>query len=182
MTNDMQKKAQHQLAGKRAKAAGQHFEQMIAGSCGYYFDKGLAFIEKTPEPMKPLGPKTQNGRFMACYEKAAQPDFKGTLAGGRSIVFEAKHTDDSKIERSRLTPEQMDSLEKHQQLGAYAFVLVSMGLGHFYRIPWTAWRDMADTYGRKYIKREELEQYEIPAVAGYIKLLAGLPTSRVQQS
>lgn len=162
-----------QITGKKAKEAGEYFEQMIATACDYYHERGIAKIEKTPEPMKQLGAKNQRGQFTACYLKQAQPDYSGTLRGGRSIYFEAKHTDGDRIEQRRLTQEQSDDLEAHHQLGAIAFVLVSFGLCDFYRIPWPVWRDMAEDYGRKYIKQIELEQYEVPNVAGYIKFLDG---------
>lgn len=170
----MQKQARNQLKGKQARVAGDHFEAMISAACDYYRDRGLAKIEKTPEPMKPLGAKNQKGQFLACYTKQAQPDYGGTLQGGRSIYFEAKHTDDDRIEQRRLTGEQADDLEAHHKLGALAFVLVSFSLCDFYRVPWPVWRDMTETYGRKYIKQIELEPYEVPAVAGYIKLLDGI--------
>lgn len=163
-----------QLAGRMSRAAGEHFERMISASCNYYRERGLAKIEKTPEPMKPLGGKNQKGQFLACYTKQAQPDYGGTLKGGRSIYFEAKHTDGDRIEWSRLTQEQRDDLEDHYSLGAIAFVLVSIGLCDFYRIPWPIWRDMAEIYGRKYIKQAELEPYEVPAVGRIIKLLDNL--------
>lgn len=70
-------------AANRPGLAGSYFEAMISGSCDYYLDRGLAKIEKTPEPMKPLGPKNYKGQFLACYTKQAQPDYKGTLKGGR---------------------------------------------------------------------------------------------------
>ncbi len=147
---------------------------MISASCEYYRDRGLAKIEKTPEPMKPLGAKNRKGQFLACYTKQAQPDYGGTLKGGQSIYFEAKHTDDDRIEQRRLTQEQQDDLEAHHKLGAVAFVLVSFSLCDFYRVPWPVWRDMAETYGRKYVKQVELAPYEVPATAGYIKFLHGI--------
>lgn len=170
----MQQKAKNQIKGKQARIAGEHFENMISAACKFYEERRLAKIEKTPEPMKPLGGKNAKGQFLACYTKAAQPDYKGTLKGGRAIVFEAKHTDDERIERRRLTKEQLDALESHHQLGALSFVLISIGLCDFYRVPWPVWRDMADIYGRQYMKHSELEPYEVPAVAGYIKLLDGI--------
>ena len=88
--------------------------------------------------------------------KQAQPDYKGTLKGGKAVVFEAKHTDDDRIEYNRLTKEQRDDLEHHHKLGAVAFVLVSMSLTECFRVPWPVWRDMAATYGRKYMTRDEL--------------------------
>ena len=87
-----------QIRGKQARVAGGYFENIISASCDYYLSRGLAKIEKTPEPMKPLGAKNRKGQFLACYTKQAQPDYGGTLKGGRSIYFEAKHTDDERIE------------------------------------------------------------------------------------
>lgn len=171
---EAEKNIRRQITGQRSRVAGEHFEKMISASCDYYLERGIAKIEKTPEPMKPLGAKNRKGQFMACYTKQAQPDYGGTLKGGRSIYFEAKHTDDDRIEQRRLTQEQQDDLEAHHRLGALSFVLVSFGLCDFYRVPWPVWRDMAETYGRKYIKQAELERYEVPAVAGYIKLLDGI--------
>ena len=119
-----------QIRGKQARVAGGYFENIVSASCDYYLSRGLAKIEKTPEP------------------KQAQPDYGGTLKGGRSIYFEAKHTDDERIEQRRLTQEQQDDLEAHHKLGAIAFVLVSVSLTDFYRVPWPVWRDMAEIYGR----------------------------------
>lgn len=100
--------------------------------------------------------------------------YGGTLKGGRSIYFEAKHTDDERIEQRRLTQEQQDDLEAHHKLGAIAFVLVSVSLTDFYRVPWSVWRDMAEIYGRKYMTHAELSRYEVPATAGFIKFLHGI--------
>jgi hypothetical protein len=107
-----------QIRGKQARVAGGYFENIISASCDYYLSRGLAKIEKTPEPMKPLGAKNRKGQFLACYTKQAQPDYGGTLKGGRSIYFEAKHTDDERIEQRRLTQEQQDDLEAHHKLGS----------------------------------------------------------------
>lgn len=162
---EAEKHIQAQIRGKRARVAGNYFEAMISGTCDYYRSKGLAEIKKTPEPMKPLGPKNRKGQFLACYTKQAQPDYGGTLKGGRSIYFEAKHTDDERIEFGRLTKEQRDDLEHHHKLGAIAFVLVSMGMTECFRVPWPVWRDMASIYGRKYMTRDELQAYKVPVVA-----------------
>ena len=52
-----------------------------------------------------------------------QPDYKGTLRNGFSIVFEAKHTDTDRIKRAVITDEQEKRLDKHLALGAECFVL-----------------------------------------------------------
>ena len=165
---------QRSQRGRQSRIMGDHFENMIAASLRWYEDKGAACIEKTPEPMKPLRAPNRQGQFLACYVKAGQPDFKGTLTGGRSVVFEAKHTDSDRIEYSRLTDEQVEKLNTHHKLGAAAFVLVSFGLQDFYRIPWEVWRDMKAIYGRKHIKQPELEPYRVQYIAGVLKLLEGI--------
>lgn len=165
---------QRSQRGRQSRYAGEHFENMITASLRWYEDKGVACVEKTPEPMKPLRAPNRQGQFLACYVKAGQPDFKGTLTGGRSVVFEAKHTDSDRIEYSRLTDEQVEKLSTHHKLGAAAFVLVSFGLQDFYRIPWEVWRDMKAIYGRKHIKQPELEPYRVQYIAGVLKLLEGI--------
>lgn len=152
---------QRSQRGLQSKRAGEHFENMIAASLGWYKDKGVAFIEKTPEPMRPLRPPNRQGQFLACYTKAGQPDFKGTLTGDR-------------IEYNRLTPEQLSSLAEHDRLGAAAFILVSVELQDFYRVPWGVWRDMRKLYGHKHMNKAELEPFRVQYIAGVLKLLEGI--------
>lgn len=168
------KNAERALRGRRSRISGQHFEDMIAASLNWYKSMKVAHIEKTPEPMKPLGKANRSGQFLACFTKQGQPDFKGTITGGRSVVFEAKHTDGDRITFDRLTEEQVRALDAHHKLGAAAFVLVSFGLQDFYRIPWETWRDMKQIYGRKYISQDELEECRVQFMSGVIKLLEGI--------
>ena len=169
---------ERQRRGLQSRMAGEYFEGVINASLEWYKLRGTADIEKTPEPMKPLGKPNRKGQFLACYTKAAQPDYKGTLYGGQSVVFEAKHTDTDRIEHGRLTKEQADALELHHSMGAIAFVLVSFGMQDFFRVPWTLWRDMKAVFGRKYIKPEELEIFRVPFMAGVVKLLDGIEPRR----
>ena len=165
---------QRSQRGLRSRQAGEIFEELIAASLVWYENKGAACMEKTPEPMKPLGKPNKRGQFLACFTKAAQPDFKGTLSGGRSVVFEAKHTDTDRIEYSRLTKEQAERLEIHHNLGALAFVLVSFGLQDFYRIPWEVWANMQAIYGHKHMKQAECAPYRVLYIAGVLKMLEGV--------
>ena len=87
----MAKDPKRQLLGKIARQKGQYFEQRLDSTFDYYRDRGYALIEKPPEPMKVIKPEG-NGRFLACYTKKAQVDYKGTLKGGRTILIEAKFT------------------------------------------------------------------------------------------
>lgn len=160
--------------GKQSRREGEYFENLISSSLAWYKHKGLAFVEKTPEPMRPLRAPNRQGQFLACYTKAGQPDFKGTLIGGRAVVFEAKHTNKEQIDFERLTREQQDSLEEHDRLGAAAFVMVNIGLDHFFRVPWKVWKNMKQIYGHKHMKLCELEPYRIQYQNGILKLLEGI--------
>lgn len=140
----------------RSRQMGVDFENIISASCEYYEAHGIAKIEKTPEPMRTLRP-LGNGRFEAVYTKQAQPDYKGTLYGGRAIVFEAKHTDKDRILRSVISDEQEKCLDAHEKLGADCYVLVSFGFKRFYMIPWQMFRDMELYFGRKHIKYSDYE-------------------------
>lgn len=179
----MMNEAQHYkavMSGKRSKAAGEYWENMIEAACQHYRLKGIAEITKTPEPMRPIKSLGQ-GKFIAHYEKMAQPDYKGTLAGGKAVVFEAKHTDSDRIEHGRLTQEQINSLTEHHRLGAAAFIMVSFELQDFYRVPWETWRDMKSIYGHKHMTQTELEPFRVKYVAGVLKLLEGLYLELNQQ-
>ncbi len=169
--------AEKKLQGKRSKMVGALFEQMIDASCRYYREAGLAMIEKTPEPMKPLSGMDKRGQFKACFTKAAQPDYKGSLMGGRTVIFEAKHTDKEIITYNRLTEAQMDAMEAYHEMGAECFILVSFSFCDFYRIPWIEWNDMSMLYGRKHLKRQELERFKIREQGNILYFLDGLEES-----
>ena len=86
--------AKRQYQGYRNRELGAGLEEYIKAACEVYRLYNLAEVEKTPEPVKVMGPKHQlsNGAFgfEGVFTAQAQPDFKGTLKGGRSVVFEAK--------------------------------------------------------------------------------------------
>ena len=156
----------------RSRAAGALFESHIETACDYYRMIGRAEIEKTPEARTVVGRTGDRKSKMICVNaKKSQPDFKGTLLGGTSIVFEAKHTDGDRIHQSRVTKEQADRLDSHMRMGAACYVLVSFSFRLYARIPWEIWRDMGMHYGRKYITCQEAEAYRVPLPNGVIAFL-----------
>lgn len=161
-----QKEALNAIRGARNRAAGKNFEALIEAACRAYKAQGIADIDKTPEPTRQLGRMDRAGRFSACYEKRAQPDFKGTVKGGRSIVFEAKHTSTEKMSRDVVLDQQAASLEAHRKLGAYCFVLVGFGYDDFFRIPWDVWKNMKEIYGRQYVRPEDIGEFRVPVKNG----------------
>lgn len=148
------------VGGIKAHRNGETFEELISMICQRYEMNNIAFIEKSPEPMKPLKP-LKGGHFVAYFVKAAQPDYKGTLKGGRAVCFEAKHTNNERIEQKRVTPEQTDALNKHESLGALCFVLVSFSFTRFYRVPWNIWLNMKKHFNKVSVTPKDLEPYSI---------------------
>lgn len=149
-----------QLQGAISKAQGGYFEDLITNSCEHYKQIKLANIEKPPEPFRP-SKRMGDGKFIGNYTQQAQPDFKGTLRGGRSICFEAKHTDDDRILQKRVTEAQTAALNLHEQLGAACYVFVSIQMQHFYFIPWQVWSAMKECFGHKYMGAAELKPYRV---------------------
>ena len=86
------KDPRRQLIGTVSKALGQQFERDINAAFDHYRRLGVASIEKTPEPFHMTGSEN-GGKVVGFYEKKAQPDYAGTLRGGRSVYMEAKFTD-----------------------------------------------------------------------------------------
>ena len=144
-----------QIPGQCEQHRGHDFEEAIKQACAIYASQGRAKVEKTPEPFRVLE-KRDNGIFVGRFTAHAQPDFQGTLDGGRSIIFEAKYTTTESMKRDVLTDTQMDTLEDHHRKGALAAVCVGIQ-DRFFFVPWEVWRDMKQYMGRLYVTAEDLE-------------------------
>lgn len=156
------KSANRQLQGKINRALGQSFEEQIEIICEFYKINDMAIIEKTPEPMKILK-HIEEGRFEAVFSKSAQPDFKGVIKGGRTVVFDAKFTTSNFISYQVLSDHQREVLIKYDEMGAMAFVLVGFSDGNVYKVDIKTWKNMKNIFGHKHIKQEELENMNFRA-------------------
>jgi recombination protein U len=166
------KNPNRQIIGRISHGIGANFEKEVEKICKIYEEKKLAKIEKTPEPMKILK-HVENGRFEAIFTKAAQPDFKGTLKGGKTVVFDAKYTESDRIRYQVLSDFQRQTLLQYKELGAEAFILVGFQDGAIYRIDVETWDGMKENMGRKYILQKELNEMQLEAknVKGVIDFL-----------
>ena len=172
MNRQSEKDQRRQLQGYQNKKKGQVFETLIMAACRQYRVERLAYIDKTPEPMRVIG-RGQKGQFTAIFEKKAQPDFKGTLSGGQAVCFEAKSKEGDRVNQTAVTQEQKEALNDHADLGAVTFVLLCMNRMDYYRVPWRIWRNMKRHYGRMYMTLEELEPFRIP-FDNTLKFLEGI--------
>lgn len=154
-----QQRARQQYQNKVNNAQGHFFEGYIKAGCAFYVERERADIDKTPEPFRVLE-KFAGGIFKGRFTAAAQPDFQGTLDGGRSIVFEAKYTTTDRMKRDVLTQDQQDALERHDRRGAISAVCAGIG-NDFFFVPWEVWRDMKELFGRKYVTAADLESFRV---------------------
>lgn len=162
-----------QITGRRNKASGETFERWISNACEFYLDKDYAHIEKTPEPFHITG-KDQSGTVHGYYEKKGQPDYKGILCDGTGIMFEAKHTDSDRINQNVITDTQWKSLDIYERYGAHCYVMVSLELRNFYRVPWDIWKRMKELFGHKYMNESELQPYKLQERQCTILILEGV--------
>jgi len=164
---------QRQIIGRKNKASGEIFEKWISDACTFYLKQSIAHIEKTPEPFHITG-KERNGTVRGYYEKKGQPDFKGILCDGTGIMFEAKHTEQGKILQSVVSDTQWRNLDIYESFGAHCYVMVSMGLRRFYRVPWSIWKRMKELFGHKHMTADELEPYRLQEKNCTILFLEGV--------
>lgn len=162
-----------QVTGRRSKASGEMFERWLSQACEFYLAKQLAHIEKTPEPFHITG-KDRDGTVRGYYEKKGQPDYKGILCDGTGIMFEAKHTDSDRINQSVVTDTQWKNLDIYERFGAHCYVMVSIRLERFYRVPWDAWKRMKELFGHKYMNEQELLPYRLQERQQTILILEGV--------
>lgn len=162
-----------QIIGRRNKAAGETFERWLSQSCEFYLEREIAHIEKTPEPFHITG-KEKNGTVRGYYEKKGQPDYKGILCDGTGVMFEAKHTDTDRISQNVVTDKQWENLDIYEKFGAHCYVMVSLGLTKFYRVPWSIWKQMKELYGHKYMSEQELTPYRLRERQCTILILEGV--------
>ena len=151
------KNPKRQLQGQINHFLGENFENRVTDICKCYEMNNLAKIEKTPEPMRVLQ-HINNGHFEAIFTKAAQPDFKGCIKGGKTVVFDAKFTESDRITYQVLSDNQREALLNYKELGAISFIIVGFSNGKIYKIGIDTWNNMKEEFGRKYILQQELDE------------------------
>lgn len=151
----------NQVRGMINRAQGKCFEDLIEQSCAWYLQMRIAKIKKTPEPFHIIR-NIGNGKFIGNFVKQAQPDFQGSIAGGCSVVFDAKSTQTDRIKQSEVTKQQWEDLNDHKAMGAECFILVSFRMELFFAVPWETWRHMKELYDRKYMEVDDLIPFEVP--------------------
>lgn len=158
------------IRNKISRHNGTHFEDMITAACKMYVEEGKAYIQKTPEPHRIIK-NVGGGKYLTICEKKAQPDFKGCLSSGCTIVFDAKHTGNDRILQNIVSDEQGKDLDIYSKMEALCYIMVSMNFEHFYLVPWGIWKNMKTIYGHKYMNADDLYEWEVPVRNGNVYFL-----------
>jgi recombination protein U len=157
--NDRNDKDARRLRAQISNAQGHYLEGYLKAACEYYKQWKIAEVEQTPEPFRTT--KTnRDGTFTGRFTSKAQPDFIGTLKGGKTIVFEAKYTSTDRIKQCVVTDTQEESLRNHHEMGAYAGVVAGVKEIIAF-VPWEVWETMKERYGRKHMTEADLEPYRV---------------------
>lgn len=156
----------------KANRNGKYFEKLIEISCLWYLKMRIADIKKTPEPMRPVAVlDRKRGHYKAIYTKAAQPDFTGTIKGGRAILFEAKHTERTNLPFDRISKEQEKDLNMKNELGALCLVLISFKAKNFYAVPWDFFCMKKINSSKKSLNEIDIAEWKIKFEDGRLKFL-----------
>lgn len=102
---------------------GMNFEEVINLVNEKYREKGIAFIEKKPTPIKVIRTKP-NGHILGCFEKKSSVDYSG-ICHGRCLYFEAKSTKTrTRFSLANIQDHQIETLMLVRRLGGIAFFLI----------------------------------------------------------
>jgi recombination protein U len=65
-------------------------------------------------------------------------------------------------------------LDIYEKFGAHCYVMVSLGLTKFYRVPWATWKKMKELFCHKFMTEQELEPYRLQEKQCTILILEGV--------
>lgn len=83
------------------------------------------------------------------YASKGPPDFLGCLAGGRSIVFDAKEVSAPTFAFANLAPHQADAFDSVTEMGGIAAIAIQWMNGHvIVGRSWVPWSSLSEDYRR----------------------------------
>ena len=138
----------------------------------------MSFQSSRISPLVPLG-TTHGTMENARLHREEMVDVANEIVdkkmkGGTGIMFEAKHTDSDRIRQNVVTDTQWESLDIYEKFGAHCYVMVSLGLTKFYRVPWATWKKMKELFCHKFMTEQELEPYRLQEKQCTILILEGV--------
>ena len=77
------------------------------------------------------------------------------------MIFEAKYTSTDRITQDRVSDAQWSYMDRSTELQARCYVIAGFRTNTVYRIPWSVWTNMKETFGRKYVTEADLKPYRV---------------------
>ena len=73
-----------------------------------------------------------------------------------------------------VTETQQEAFERYGRMGARCYVVGSVRMEKFYRVPWEVWRSMKERFGHKHMTEGELEPFRLKTSGGKVLFLDGI--------
>ena len=148
---------------RNAKNDGSAFESLVIMACESYRMKGIASINKTPNPWKV---KRSGGEIVSAFptKEGRLVDFIGIIRGGLAVAFDAKSTLlNSRFDLGHVENHQVEFLLEYEKLGGLSFLLIEfIGRRAVYLVPIKEyaeyWRQ-AQQGGRKSIPYADFKKW-----------------------
>lgn len=141
-----------------------NFNDCIEKACNYYMEKKIAFIENVSGSFQPTGGS----------KKTSWSYYYGVLKDGSEIAFLTKHTEDKKIDPCIVTKMQRFIMDRLERYGVQCFVILSLSMKKFYRVPWTVFKNMQELFCHNFMDEHDLEAYRLKVFCYGIMILEGV--------
>ncbi|WP_036435944.1 Holliday junction resolvase RecU [Mycoplasmopsis felifaucium] len=141
------------------KNRGMLLEDIINRTILYYYENGIAFIEKKNLPIKFKGIKTINNQLKAeeafVYKKSTV-DYIGCFKG-KFVAFEAKTTNENYLPISNIKKHQIEYLKQIHANGGISFLIVFFNqTNEFYLLDFGHLLQMYNTKEFKYLEIKKI--------------------------
>ncbi|SJZ50402.1 Holliday junction resolvase RecU [Mycoplasmopsis verecunda] len=155
------------------KNKGMFLETIINQTINYYWNENIAYIEKKSVPIEINNIKRKSSHtFVGSFSlRKSTVDYIG-MYKGQFICFEAKSTNENKLEYQNFRPHQLSYLRLISNNGGIAFVIVYFALyNEFYKLS-IQFLDQHFAYAKN-IKYEEIKKNSRPMILefpGYLNI------------
>lgn len=144
---------------------GKGLEDLVEYANKQYEAKGIALVQKISTPWTVI---RQGARITSAFPQGKSTlDFRGTVAGGLSISFDCKETQEEKgLPLVNIQPHQIDYMRSALQMGESTFILVNIKpTNKYYKVLggqvmhyWDTWQLNKGKRGFNFIPTDSMEE------------------------
>jgi len=111
--------------GRKSQSVGAELERWLVAQNEELLGRRLADVKRTKPELNIIGSAGKGGRMVAVPSGVPCADFEGVLAGGRSVVFDAKSVDARpSFAFGSIRDKQLEYMARRARFGARAFFYV----------------------------------------------------------